>query len=251
MAATITERWSVCGLLVLLWLTAAAHLPAFVESQLVLVALFALYARMERQAEDLLAAVKDSNVSSEVKIQQFTDLKTHIKHHHVPEAAISPSFESIRVGINSHPLQDTAFSTLKHLSKRLMIQEQHDIIAIQGAKTYHLIVDHLGDSRDRVRTRASQALTDFWIVTPADVEEVIRDVVLSAKLPRAKVAGLQWISKVSSPTCPKTTFTDNLQVNQEQGLQFRSFVPKIVDCLEDTDGTVREAAKVTVIELFQ
>ena len=40
-------------------------------------------------------------------------------------------------------------------------------------------------------------------------------------------------------------------MNQEQGLQFRSFVPRIVDCLEDADGTVREAAKVTAIELFQ
>lgn len=40
-------------------------------------------------------------------------------------------------------------------------------------------------------------------------------------------------------------------MNQEQGLQFRSFVPRLVDCLEDADGTVREAAKVTAVELFR
>lgn len=40
-------------------------------------------------------------------------------------------------------------------------------------------------------------------------------------------------------------------MHTEQGLQFRSFVPNIVDCLEDADSNVREAAKANLIELFK
>lgn len=207
--------------------------------------------KMEQQAEDLLVFIKDSNVPLELKIMNISELRANIKHRHVPDAAISPSFEIIRFGIMSLALQDAAFSTLSHLTKRLVLQEQQHIVAVQGAQTYPLLVERLGDQKDRVRIRASQAFTDFWLAASADVEQVIRDVVLPGKHPRAKEAGLQWISKASSSNLLKVTCTDNWQMNQEQGLQFRSFVPKLVDCLEDADGTVREAAKVTVVELFR
>ncbi|KAI4129163.1 MAG: hypothetical protein LQ347_003892 [Umbilicaria vellea] len=191
--------------------------------------------KMDQQAEALLTIIKDNNVPLELKLTNIGELKANIKHRHVPDAAISPSFEIIRIGLMSLALQDAAFSTLSHLTKRLVLQEQQHIVAAQGANTYPLLVERLGDQKDRVRIRASQAFTDFWLAASADVEGVIRDVVLPGKHPRAKEAGLQWISKM----------------NQEQGLQFRSFVPKLVDCLEDADGTVREAAKVTTVELFR
>jgi CLIP-associating protein 1/2 len=40
-------------------------------------------------------------------------------------------------------------------------------------------------------------------------------------------------------------------MSKEKGLLFRNYVPKVVDCLEDADGVVRETAKAIVIELFQ
>ena len=40
-------------------------------------------------------------------------------------------------------------------------------------------------------------------------------------------------------------------MHQEHGLQFRTYVPTLVELLEDADGMVREAAKSTVIELFK
>ena len=40
-------------------------------------------------------------------------------------------------------------------------------------------------------------------------------------------------------------------MHQEHGLQFRTYVPTLVELLEDADGMVREAAKSTVIELFR
>lgn len=42
-----------------------------------------------------------------------------------------------------------------------------------------------------------------------------------------------------------------LQMCKDEGLQFRSFVPLLVACLEDADGTVRETAKMAIVELFR
>lgn len=41
------------------------------------------------------------------------------------------------------------------------------------------------------------------------------------------------------------------QIRAEKNIAFRTFVPNIVDCLEDADGSVRRTAQTTVIELFQ
>lgn len=40
-------------------------------------------------------------------------------------------------------------------------------------------------------------------------------------------------------------------MHQEHGLQFRAYVPTLMELLEDADGTVRDVAKSTVIELFR
>ena len=40
-------------------------------------------------------------------------------------------------------------------------------------------------------------------------------------------------------------------MHQENALQFRSFVPTLMELLEDADGMVRDSARNTVIELFQ
>lgn len=40
-------------------------------------------------------------------------------------------------------------------------------------------------------------------------------------------------------------------MHQENGLQFRTYVPVLMDLLEDADGMVRDTAKTTVIELFR
>ncbi|OAF61448.1 suppressor of tub2 mutation [Pseudogymnoascus destructans] len=42
-----------------------------------------------------------------------------------------------------------------------------------------------------------------------------------------------------------------VQMHEEYGLQFRSFVPSLMELLEDADGMVRDCARNTVIELFQ
>jgi len=39
-------------------------------------------------------------------------------------------------------------------------------------------------------------------------------------------------------------------MNAEFSLQFKSFVAKLVECLQDADGGVRDTAKSTIVELF-
>lgn len=40
-------------------------------------------------------------------------------------------------------------------------------------------------------------------------------------------------------------------MHAENGLQFRAFVPTLMELLEDADGMVRDSARTTVVELFQ
>jgi CLIP-associating protein 1/2 len=40
-------------------------------------------------------------------------------------------------------------------------------------------------------------------------------------------------------------------MHAENGLQFRAFVPALMELLEDADGMVRDGARNAVIELFQ
>ena len=151
---------------------------------------------MEQQATNLLAVVKNHNVPVDTKLKLLGDLKAYIKHHQVPEAAVSPSFEVVRASISTSQLLDVGFSTLSHLTKRLLLQDQHHHLATQAHKTYPCVLERLGDQKDRVRLRAIQAFADFWPASPADVEQVIRESALTSKSPRAKEAGMQWIVKV-------------------------------------------------------
>lgn len=45
--------------------------------------------------------------------------------------------------------------------------------------------------------------------------------------------------------------TDTDQMHDEQQLPFRGFVGPIVECLEDADGTVRDTAKNSLVDLFR
>jgi len=44
--------------------------------------------------------------------------------------------------------------------------------------------------------------------------------------------------------------TNVFKMNMEFSLQFKSFVARLVDCLQDADGGVRDNAKSTIVELF-
>ncbi|KAL4895933.1 clasp N terminal-domain-containing protein [Aspergillus ambiguus] len=192
---------------------------------------------MDTKAEDLLAALTNPNLSIDNKFNHLVAIKSDIKQKNVPTPVIPTLFECMRLAISSPhtPIYTTAFSTLTHLLKRLYIQELHGEVASHGRCLYPILLERLGDHKERVRASASQALTDLWVASHADVEKQVLGTALVGKNPRAKEVSLTWLA-----TMAKT-----------QGLLFRAYVSSVVACLEDADSAVRDTAKSTVVELFQ
>lgn len=147
---------------------------------------------METLASNTLAALK-STAPIDTKLKHLTQLKAEIKHRHCPENAVIPLFDAIRISLATPHLTDAAFSILGHLMKRLELQDQHSLLQAQGFRTYSCLLERLADQKDRTRHRALQAFTDFHSVSPPDVEQFVRDHVLTNRHPKTKEAGMQWV----------------------------------------------------------
>lgn len=152
---------------------------------------------METLASNTLTALK-SNAPIDTKLKHLTELKAEIKHRHCPEHAVSPLFDAIRISLATPHLTDAAFSILGHLMKRLELQDQDSLLQAQGLKTYPSLLERLADQKDRIRHRALQAFTDFHSVAASDVEQFVRDHVLTDRHPKTKEAGMQWVLSVSA-----------------------------------------------------
>lgn len=189
----------------------------------------------DQQVADLLVILR-SDQSLDNKVQFVTAVKSAIKQHNVPDSCVMPLFEGLRTASSSQhaALVNVGFTSLNHLLTRLSRQEPK-LLLKEMARTLPLIIEKLGDPKDKFRSTALQSLNTLYPVSQADVERSIRNSAMAGKNPRAKEAAMQWL----------------LQTHQEQGLQFRSYVPLLMELLEDADGMVRDTAKSTVIELFR
>ncbi|KAL6881251.1 ARM repeat-containing protein [Trichoderma novae-zelandiae] len=188
------------------------------------------------QVHNLAAVLRNDNTHFDVKVQYVNAIKTGIKQHNIPETCIPQLFDGLRLASSSQhvALATAGFTALNHLFTRMSRQEPKHL-AKEAARTLPLVVEKLGDSKDKPRALALQSLNTLYAVTPADVERSIRNTAMVGKNPRAKEAAMQWL----------------LETHQQNGLPFRSFVPMLINLLEDADGMVRDTAKSTVIELFK
>ncbi|KAK3353135.1 clasp N terminal-domain-containing protein [Lasiosphaeria hispida] len=189
----------------------------------------------EKQVTDMLAMLR-TDASIDAKVNHVTFLKSSIKQHNVPDACVAPLFDALRVASGSQHavLVNAGFTALNHLLTRLSRQEPK-YLAKEAVRTLPLIIDKLGDQKEKFRSIALQSLVTLYAAAPIEVERSVRNTAMVGKNPRAKEASLQWL----------------LQMHQENGLQFRGYVPILMELLEDADGMVRDAAKLTVIELFR
>ncbi|KAI5294117.1 suppressor of tub2 mutation [Ascosphaera acerosa] len=197
---------------------------------------------MDVRAAEVVAALKNTNLSLDAKQTFLAKLKSDIKRENIPDAALPAVFDALKLALPSvsPALALAAFSTLGHVLKRLYLQlpqpkEQARTIALHGRALYPFLLDRLGDHREKIRQCAVQAFADFWPAAKADVESYVLDGALVGRNPRAKEASMLWLARMT----------------REQGLLFRAYVPSLVACLEDADNGVRETAKAVVIELFQ
>lgn len=157
---------------------------------------------MEDRATEVLVALKNANLSIEAKAAALSKLKSDIKQKNVPPEAISPVFDAVRLAILSPhaSLSTTGFSSLAHLLKRLYLQQQHKEVSYQGHQFYTLLLERLGDHKERIRSQASQAFADFWVAAAPDVEQYVLGTALLSKNPRAKQTSMLWLARVSAVT---------------------------------------------------
>ncbi|KAI1739556.1 clasp N terminal-domain-containing protein [Xylaria scruposa] len=187
------------------------------------------------QVQGLLTILK-KETTVDAKVQYVTAVKSSIKQHNVPDSCVAPLFEGLRQASASQhaALVNAGFTALNHLLTRLTRQEPK-YLHREAKQTLPLIVDKMGDQKEKFRILALQAMATMYAHVPADAERFIRNTAMAGKNPRAKESSMQWL----------------LQMHRDHGLQFRPYVPTLMELLEDADGMVRDAAKATVIELFR
>lgn len=153
---------------------------------------------MESKAAELLAALKNVNLSIDAKIAHLSTVKSDIKQKNVPESAVSTLFESLRLALASQhsALFSAGFSTLNHFLKRLFIQSQSHLVSQQGRVLYPILLDRLGDRKERTRAQAAQAFTDLWSAASDDVEHYVLEIALVGKNPRAREMSMIWLANV-------------------------------------------------------
>lgn len=154
---------------------------------------------MEDQATNLIAMLKRTSVATDAKIAAFNGLKSNIKHLRVPDAAQPTVFECIKLAIASQAsptLVSTGLSTLGHLTKRLVLQDQTNVVTVQAKRLLPILLDRLGDARESHRNAASQCIGDVWPYSHAEAEQTIREGALSGNNARAKEMGMLWVVKV-------------------------------------------------------
>ncbi|KAF9883715.1 suppressor of tub2 mutation [Aspergillus nanangensis] len=192
---------------------------------------------MEEKVDELLTVLKNGNLAIETKVNRLLSIKSDIKQKNVSVHIVAPLFTAVQLAISSSHSQIYAagFSTLSHLLKRLYIQELPGEIASQARNLYPVLLERLGDHKERIRAYASQAFTDLWPAASSEVEKQVLGSALVGKNPRAKEASIAWLYNIS-----KTV-----------RILIKAYVPSLVACLEDADSAVREMAKTTVIELFR
>ena len=123
------------------------------------------------------------------KVEVLTALKSYLKRndvdvHLVLECAYMQSeavplvFDSVKQGLAStnHPnLAQAALTCLVVLIKRMTIQDVSRLKAI-APQILPLLVDRLGDVKDRYRELAMNSLVEFWKASPVDVEKTIKEI---------------------------------------------------------------------------
>jgi CLIP-associating protein 1/2 len=146
-----------------------------------------------------LQEILRSDASTESKIQHINNIKSGIKQNNVPEACIVPLFEAVRASMTSQHtvIVQPGFSTLNNLLARLSRQDSSKYVVKEAGRTLPLVIEKLGDPKEKYRTLAATCLTTFWKTAPMDVERIVKNAGLVGKNSRMKEATMQWVVQVT------------------------------------------------------
>ena len=154
----------------------------------------------EDQVASLLSILR-TDASTDAKVHQINNVKSGIKQNNVPEVCVLPLFEATRISMTSPhaAIANAGFSTLNHFLTRLSRQEPKYVVKEAG-RTLPLVVEKMGDQKEKHRQLAAQCMTTFWKASPLDVERVVKNVGLVGKNSRMKEASMNWLVQVHNPT---------------------------------------------------
>ena len=99
-----------------------------------------------------------------------------------------------------------------------------------------MLVDKMGDNKDKIRELAIGPMVEMWRACPAEVERAIREQGLVSKNTKLKETSLEWLSRVYAVGT---------------GISIKPFTGILVGLLEDASDVVREKAKFVVVDLFR
>lgn len=152
----------------------------------------------DAQVADLLTILR-SDSSLDAKVQFVTVIKSAIKQHNVPESCVAQLFDGLRTASSAQhaALVNAGFTALNHLLTRLSRQDPK-LLAREAARTLPLVIEKLGDQKDKYRSLAAQALNTLYVASSADAERFVRNSALAGKNPRAKEGGMHWLLQVNT-----------------------------------------------------
>jgi CLIP-associating protein 1/2 len=197
---------------------------------------------MEKQAAELLAVISNDRITDAVKLDLLTKLRSRVKHHALPEHAVGIVFQVVRAALDVPSLQDASFSILSNCAKRMVLQDQHEILAVECNMTLSNILQCFASVSSRVRQRAVQSLVDLWSALHSQGDSATR--IERAVKQRAEtedrvviLTALDWLQRIQ----------------QEYPTQFKpqnQFLPLVVSFLASGDEEVSSAAETAIYRLF-
>lgn len=186
-------------------------------------------------AQELYDVLRGTN--NDRKLETVIALKRFIKRNDVTLEAVPLLFGALKIGLlsSNYHVAMNCLTCSSHLIKRVSLQDASRLKAPSGS-LLPMLVERLGDIREKVKDVALNALIELWKAVPVDVERSMKDIGLVSKNWRVREQSLYWLVSThqSQPT-----------------FCFRSFTPFMIKMLEDANENVRDAAKDVIVELFR
>ncbi|EPS36579.1 hypothetical protein H072_9833 [Dactylellina haptotyla CBS 200.50] len=192
----------------------------------------------EEEASSLLTILR-SNRDDTIKIDQLVQAKQKIKHYGVDPLAAEAMFSALRISMSqaaNMTLFQHSLSCLGYLIKRCRVNDAN-LLKRVSIDILPLLLDKMGDAKDRIREMALTPVVDIWTVAPVETERTIREGGLSSKNARLKESSLEWLVRVHA-----------MYGGQ---LSIKPYTSLLVRLLEDASDSVRDKAKNVVVELFK
>jgi CLIP-associating protein 1/2 len=143
----------------------------------------------------------------------------------------------VRIGLSSahNALYAQSFSCIGHLIRRVSLQDPSRL-KNQTRDILPLLIEKMGDSRDKYRRQAVSCLVDLWKHCQPEVEKAVKELGFPNKNPKTREGCMTLLAHLHKSI---------------QGFSFRTYVPSMVKLLEDADAHVRDTTKEVLVELFR